>query len=343
VQFIIALLQQLLGQQAWGQLFANLDVLLAAVNKLLAENNAIDLDIGTVMTNQATELTAITTGVSDILAAIALAQQTGHEVTLPAVAPTGYGGASSSDVWDYTVAGDSRTTGYRQVSAGAAAINLGDGTYVRYPSWGSAEGWSISGDFDNGGEPEPSNSFLTPIALTDILLTDATYSAWVTRVLGAAPTGIIYGRAYVAQAGSGWLWVCVYSEGDFLLYQAYLRSLAPLGGGGAPVWPGLARVTLGASVALSEALTVAELMDGVIIELTSVPSQRGFYGYDDVKVYQNIGALVFVDDNSDVEGFQAIGATFGVYSPRSMVRASAVKIRGGPGVTGTVTPWLITS
>ena len=108
-----------------------------------------------------------------------------------------------------------------------------------------------------------------------------------------------------------------------------------------PVWPGLSNITLGGAVALAPSLTLTQPMDGVIIELSSVPSPRGFYSYDGLKAYQQIGALTFLSDNGDAEYIQSLGFTEQVYAPKLMTHAAAVKIRTTPGVEGTVTPWVI--
>jgi hypothetical protein len=82
-------------------------------------------------------------------------------------------------------------------------------------------------------------------------------------------------------------------------------------------------------------------MDGVIVSLTSVPTVRGFYAFDGLLSYRNIGALTFVDDNSDAEYPQTLGFTEAVYLPKAMAHAGAVKIRTVGGIVGTVTPFVI--
>jgi hypothetical protein len=110
----------------------------------------------------------------------------------------------------------------------------------------------------------------------------------------------------------------------------------------APVWPGLANVTLGSPVALAAGLTITEPMDGVIVELTSVPSVRGFYVFDDLNSFLNVGSLAFISDNGDAEPPQNLGFALAMYCPRSMKQAAAVKLRVGTGVAGTCTPWTVT-
>jgi hypothetical protein len=111
-----------------------------------------------------------------------------------------------------------------------------------------------------------------------------------------------------------------------------------------PVWPGLDKVTLGTAVALAPGLTITEPMDGVLISITGTePSFTHWFTYDDLRAYRNVGALVFLTDDGQAENFQPIGFVSAVYCPRSIKRAGAVKVMTGHGLTGTVTPWTITT
>jgi hypothetical protein len=110
-----------------------------------------------------------------------------------------------------------------------------------------------------------------------------------------------------------------------------------------PVWPGLDKVTLGTAVALDSGVTITEPMDGVLISITGTdPSFDHYYTYDDLRAYRNVGALVFISDDGEAEGFQPIGFVSAVYCCRSMKRAAAVKLKCGHGLAGTVTPWTVT-
>jgi hypothetical protein len=279
---------------------------------------------------------------NDLLVQIAAAQQATNPVILPTVPPAGYGGPVVSDVadavWAYALpAGD---------ESGTALQNL----WMLVDNWMPPQGQSwpfqpflklyvLNPIYPYGGDFYP----LAALDPTTILPTDATPNDWVDRVYPG------YGWTYVSQQNgtlyaypdtvqSYCWWVLVFPKDQFDAWKgtALLPTVA------APVWPGLALVTLGTPVALSTALTVAEPMDGVIVELTSVGTARGFYSFDDYTSYRNIGALTFVDDNSDAEFPQNLGFTFAIYTPKQMARASAVKIRTVGGVTGTVTPWTIT-
>lgn len=138
-----------------------------------------------------------------------------------------------------------------------------------------------------------------------------------------------------------------YFDGEGSLYRTVcdLRSLPTSAtvAGGAPVWPGLDSVTLGTPVAIAAGLTITEPMHGVIVAITAVAAKQMYYTYDDLRAYRHIGALAFLDDNGDAEGWQSLGFVSAVYCCRSMSVAAAVKIMSANGTVGTVTPWLRSS
>ena len=107
-----------------------------------------------------------------------------------------------------------------------------------------------------------------------------------------------------------------------------------------PVWPGLANVTLGEPVALAQGVTITTPMDGVVVSITGASSGTMWFTYDDLRSWRNVGALTFLDEEGHAEGYQALGFTSEVYVPRRLKQASGVKVMGGRGVSGTITPWL---
>jgi hypothetical protein len=110
-----------------------------------------------------------------------------------------------------------------------------------------------------------------------------------------------------------------------------------------PVWPGLANVTLGTPVALASGVTIVTPMDGVLIDITGTdPDFNHHFNYDGLVAHRNVGALVFLTDDGEAEGFQPLGFISAVYCPRTIKRAGAVKLMSSHGLTGTVTPWTIT-
>lgn len=116
------------------------------------------------------------------------------------------------------------------------------------------------------------------------------------------------------------------------LFPAETRSLAP-------VWPGIANVTLGTPVALAAGVTVTGPLDGVLVSITSTPSYTGLFDFDGDPSYRNVGAITFQSDNGQDELPQTLGFASAIYCPRQMATASLAKIRTPGAIVGTVTPW----
>lgn len=131
---------------------------------------------------------------------------------------------------------------------------------------------------------------------------------------------------------------CVITPADWAVIR---NAVAPVNAG-APVWPGLANVTLGTPVALTADLTVTGPLDGLILEVTTPPSGLGSFSVGGHRWWFRAGHVAFVDDNGDVEGWQYVTWDNALYCPRTMRRAASALVRGLGGIGGTVTPWLTT-
>jgi hypothetical protein len=184
-------------------------------------------------------------------------------------------------------------------------------------------------------------AYVPPIDPSTILSSDATVLDWLNREY--AVPGITWGTSgsnYVqgtdSYASNNVIYTCTLSQEDF---DAIKAALYPVGQT-APVWPGLANVTLGTPLALSDGLTVPGPLDGVLIDITAVPPSTGFYPFGTLLSYSHIGGIVFVDDNGDLEEALGIGPQSQVQTPRSMSQADHAILRLKSGVTGTVTPWV---
>jgi hypothetical protein len=110
----------------------------------------------------------------------------------------------------------------------------------------------------------------------------------------------------------------------------------------APVWPGLANVTLGAPVALGSDVTVAGPLDGLLIAVTTPPSGLGKFQMGGFTSYYSIGQVSFITDNGEAEPWQYIGFDVSLYCPRQQGRAASAILRVLAGAGGTATPWLAT-
>jgi len=123
-----------------------------------------------------------------------------------------------------------------------------------------------------------------------------------------------------------------------------IDDLGLLGGGnaGAPVWPGVAGVTLGQSVALTDGLHLTSAMDGVIIAITTPPSRTGTMNVGGATFDYREGQVAFEDDQGHIEMWQYLGFRNALYTPRSMQHAAGARFRVLAGAEGTVTPWTVT-
>lgn len=346
-----------------NQILASLGSILGIANNINATVHASDSSLGHIE-DQVTETFTTLTDASDglpiikstvleiisqmainqtaLLAAMGLTQQAANPVILPTTPPTGYGGASTSDiadqVWNGPLASipstpaDALLQAVRGVnSTGVFDQPLYVGIFrVARINWGAT------------------NFYITSLSYpsfdpTDILVGETLF-ACLTRQNPTWTVGHGWGPQDVVTLdptdGSMVHYTTILGEAEFDAYRNRVHPIekAPY----LPAWPGLAAVTLGVPVAISTGLTVTGPMHGVIVNLTSEPSKASFFTFDDENSYRNLGALSFRSDNGDQEPSQSLGFTTAVYSPKTMEKAASVKLRFVGGVSGTVTPWSIT-
>jgi hypothetical protein len=265
-------------------------------------------------------------------------------VSLPATPPPGYGGPSSgavaSDVWHYADPFTGQTMLSYQEVAGVFPSFLETVGWVAetaYPWWG----WQ--GPVDEPLSTPPTLGTIFPLDTTTILPTDATVLDWLERVYPGSPWGVVGGHfpGIPDNHGTG-LWVVTMTPDEF-------KALGGAGGSGGgtvyvpPVWPGLAHVTLGAPVAISEAFMVAGPMHGVIVDLSSVSPKKTTYDIDGQTAHRQIGSLVFVNDDGKAESFQALRFEHEVFVPKTFKEAANCFVQCDSSDVGTVTPWTTTS
>lgn len=136
---------------------------------------------------------------------------------------------------------------------------------------------------------------------------------------------------------------CTLTDADLQAIRAGYGNTAASASNVAPVWPGIANVTLGAPVAISSHVEIDAPMDGVIIALTSVPSGKSTVDYGDVTATLKIAYLIFGNDDGEYEFPQVVAFDAGFYCPKTMVRAAHLRLNALPAVAGTITPWTIAS
>lgn len=105
------------------------------------------------------------------------------------------------------------------------------------------------------------------------------------------------------------------------------------------LWPGLAGVTLGDAVALSDGLVVTGPLNGLLFAITGTPSGAGKYVFGDVDSWQHTGGVIFCTDNGDYERAESFGLERQIVVPRTMELADSAVIRLNSGWSGTVRPW----
>lgn len=108
------------------------------------------------------------------------------------------------------------------------------------------------------------------------------------------------------------------------------------GNAGAPVWPGLASVTLGTPVTLEEEPALTGPFDGVLINITTPPTKTGLRQFGTAPMDYGVGEIAFVTDNGYIEPWQYLGFRTALYTPKMMRQASAVKCRVLAGAAGTI-------
>lgn len=311
---------------------------------LAIANYIIDPVVGLpkVLSNQSALLTAIGIAQNDILTAIANLTNGTTPVSLPPTPPTGYGGGSTAaEVWNYSIpAAQFTDAGFLLGMAGLTANKqvLIDSQIAGdvLPGWLVGSNWPI--------EQIGPDLTLPHIAPTTILATDATPVAWANRVypLSIAYTADSLGRpVYPDQrSNTGYVYTI---DMDILRFSQWKAALALVAqSAGAPVWPGIANVTLGSTLALADGLNIPGPLDGVILSITAVPSPISYYPFGPLRSYVHVGGLAFVDDNGQAETVQPIGLSANVVCPKAMNRASHAFLRLQSGVVGTITPWIHT-
>lgn len=322
------------GEVAW--VAAALGYPSAPVNfsGIVAQLDLLQSNIDTIET----QILALGTAVT----ALGSPMQAGSYVVMPPSAPSNFGGSGlpldTASVWNYV---DADAAGYTKGAllddAGWYAINR-SGISAEKHAYGDYIRYHFDYTDESLGDLGTSPPIIDP---STILATDATVVDWLNRTdtggfawtyLGNLP--VSYSHTTTADE---W-WICDISDLQFRQLQGGAASTPNT----APVWPGLALVTLGTPVALDLAVNVNVPMDGVLIALTAVTPAKPAYVIGDQTATAHIGQIAFVDDNGDMEYPQNLSFANELYVPLHMAHAAGVKIRTIAGVSGSVTPWTVT-
>ena|ERR1035437_707526 len=299
--------------------------------------NANGLDV--IDTNVAALGAGMIANQAALVALIAALPAAGSPVTLPVAPPSGYGYVGDSAifnaVWNSLNAPD-LVSPYSYVKAGGVA-NYGLGGTVGYrPDGGVFAYYYMS--VDSAGV----HGTFYPAYNYDAILASDTLLTWLVTANPTASCNWWSGVGSVVQVtgNSGDGPVSFLTVFDDTTFQAIKRTLGlvpivalP------PIWPGSALATLGTSVALDRTVTLTEVMDGVIVTLTSVPPGKPTYVLGGLTATAHIGQIAFVADNGAAEYPQNLSFASEIYVPLALVGASAAVLRTIPGVAGTVQAW----
>lgn len=302
------------------------------VGQILDQQNAVILQIvGKLLANQ-----------QSLGQQIGTPQQSGQPVTFPTSLSTDQQNAIGAAVWNYTLVdydGPS-TAGEAMTGAGNLADALSAGQ-VLLPV-GDNPLFSLTGTWHLNAYP---TLVIPEVSIDSIEATDTDAAAWLNRVATYyAPWSLTGGGYANAYTGSDSFYiVCNLSPGQFKYWQTWATTgkFPPAIGAAAPIWPGLANVTLGTSTPLAAGVTIAGPLDGVIIAISTVPSGTSYFTFDGDLSYRHIGALAFQNDNGNDELPQLFGFQSAILLPLTMEHAQACKIRASGGVVGTATPFTV--
>jgi hypothetical protein len=277
--------------------------------------------------NQAT----LTSQLDDIEVAVGTPAQAGVPVPIESGSVTDIQAA----VWSYNVPGSTFNASDAIGAAGNLPLNLRDLATV--PAAFSNYFWIVC---DWSSWSVASHVTVQPQPLAANILPDDTVLTWLQREVPSIAWAYGYwGADFVAgQEPDGYFieWVCKLTSADF---DALKAAMFPETVRGAPVWPGLANVVLGATVALSDGLLLMGPLAGVIVTITSVPKPISYYPFGSIRSYVRAGAIVFTNDNGDSEFPSPFGPDDQVIVPVAMEVAGSCTVRLPSGVVGTITPW----
>ena len=287
-------------------------------------------------------LNALHVQLTNIKTVVDTLQVATNPVVLPTIPPTGYGAPTTGDiadiVWNTTQTYLPSTPADALQQAGRLGVLMADADSPFIAGW-----FRFANAFYIANSLYPQILGIPTFDPTDILITEdlATCLArqnplWTT----GSPWSTDGPVSMTLTAGYSSTFNTIISEPEFQVIKNALLGGPPLNI--PPVWPGLALVTLGTPVAISTGFTVTGPMDGVLVDIATIPSKTSWFDFNGSLSYRNIGALSFQSDNSDEEFPQSLGFELAVYCPKTMMRAANCLVRSIGGVTGTVTPWVIT-
>jgi hypothetical protein len=276
-----------------------------------------------------------------VLTAIAATQQTGSPVTLPTVYPGGWStqlrADASNGVWNTPDAYTGATTLGDLSNLALVAGNLG--TFATNPGDNDRPFHWIGNIFQSVPYPLV-RTFGAEFPAEQILSTDTLLTFLNTANPGWTWTWDDAGHNWASAldpANAGVTWYC---DVDTIAFERMKAEIFPPAAS-APIWPGLAAVTLGTPVALSDGLLVAGPLQGVLVDITAVPTPISYYPFGTIKSFVRAGAICFTTDNGQSEFPEPFGPDSQIILPRTMSQAASASVRLASGIVGTITPFTI--
>lgn len=107
----------------------------------------------------------------------------------------------------------------------------------------------------------------------------------------------------------------------------------------APVWPGLASVTITDVQELVGSQTIDGPMDGILLEVTAYPPSKKGFQVGTLVNLERVGFVTFLGIGGYADERQPLAFTSQVYTPKRCSRASGVVVHCVGGVEYTVTSW----
>lgn len=128
-------------------------------------------------------------------------------------------------------------------------------------------------------------------------------------------------------------WLLPYVSGRALLADdSSLRHIPP-------IWPGAVHAELGASVEVTEPITITEDCNGVIATIVSMPTSVSVYDWGDVIQTPRAGYVAFINDSGHTEDPQPVTWPTHIIGPKMCRLASGLYVRPHSGGVLTVQTW----
>jgi hypothetical protein len=112
-------------------------------------------------------------------------------------------------------------------------------------------------------------------------------------------------------------------------------------GGGPPLWPGAAGVTLGTPVSLADGVDVEGPMHGILMDVTEDYGTKYFLDFAGHKSYSHWGQVAFADADGYCEAAQFLSFGKHVVCPKTIAAPAHAYIRLSKKGVGTITPWVL--